>query len=65
MDGRHLTEVWTMTPAQADEDAEEIAQQARRDSFWRGLMVGVALGIPATATTAWLVAGVNLLFWWL
>lgn len=43
---------------------EDVAR-ARHESYWRGVLTGVALGIPATATAAWLMTGVNLLFWWL
>lgn len=44
--------------------AAEIARR-EREAYWRGLLVGVALGIPATAGATYLLTGVSLLAWWL
>ena len=45
-----------MTPVDPDD---------KRRVFWNGVAVGMVLGIPATAGAAWMVFGVNVLFWWI
>jgi hypothetical protein len=44
--------------------AEDL-RRARHESFWRGVLAGVAVGVPATAGAAYLLTGLKLLAWWL